>query len=97
MGLSVSYFGGFDLSVPGMAQKATCPCCGEICSRPADLLKEWEATPKEQRFEGCIRVFIHYWECPKCGERFRTATRIWPKDKEKTEKPEKEKGQGCGP
>ena len=80
------------MSVPdkAFAQEATCPCCGKICSRQnGDLIKEWEATPKEQRQEGRIRVFIHYWECPKCGERFRTATRIWPKDKEKTEKPEK--------
>jgi len=79
------------LFVPGkvLAQEAICPCCGEVCRRPADLVKEWEATPKEQRYGGCIRVFIHYWECPRCGERFRTATRIWPKDKEKTEKTEK--------
>jgi len=79
-------FGGFGLSVPvkAFAQEATCPCCGKICSRQnGDLIKEWEATPKEQRQEGRIRVFIHYWECPKCGELFRTATRIWPKDKEK--------------
>jgi predicted RNA-binding Zn-ribbon protein involved in translation (DUF1610 family) len=78
-------FGGFGLSVPGkaLAQEAVCPYCGEVCSRPANLIKEWEATPKELRREGCIRVYIHYWECPRCGERFRTATRIWPKGKEK--------------
>jgi len=73
-----------------LAQEAICPYCYHVCSRQAgDLVKEWEATPKVLRREGCIRVYIHYWECPKCGERFRTATRIWPKDKEKTEKTEK--------
>lgn len=67
------------MSVKALAQEATCPCCGEICSRKeGHLVKEWEATSKE-RHEGRIRVFIHYWECPQCGERFRTASRIWPK------------------
>ena len=98
MGLSVSYFGGFGLSVPvkALAQEAICPSCGEVCSRPADLLKEWEATPKEQRFEGCIRVFIHYWKCPRCGERFRTATRIWPKEKERPKKKAKASAPSTG-
>jgi hypothetical protein len=79
-------FGGFGLSVPdkALAQEAICPYCGEVCSRKAGhLIKEWEATPKNKRQEGHIRVFIHYWECLRCGERFRTATRIWPKKEKK--------------
>ena len=62
------------------AQEATCPECGEICSRSKDLIKEWEATPKGfKRYPGIIRVWIHYWHCPVCGHKFRTATRIWLK------------------
>jgi transcription initiation factor TFIIIB Brf1 subunit/transcription initiation factor TFIIB len=95
----VLIFGGFGLSVPvkALAQEAICPCCGEVCSRQnGDIIKEWEATRKEQRHEGRIRVFIHYWECPHCGERFRTATRIWPKDKERPEKKAKASAPSTG-
>ncbi|MEM2263470.1 MAG: hypothetical protein QW160_04530 [Candidatus Bathyarchaeia archaeon] len=64
-----------------LAQEAQCPYCGAIAKRPANLVKEWEATSKEERSKGRIQVFIHLWECPRCCERFRTATRIWPKQK----------------
>ncbi|MEM3566917.1 MAG: hypothetical protein QXK47_01225 [Candidatus Bathyarchaeia archaeon] len=67
--------------MPALAQEAQCPYCGAIAKRPANLVKEWEATPKEERGKGRIRVFIHLWQCPRCYERFRTATRIWPKQK----------------
>jgi uncharacterized Zn finger protein len=58
--------------------KAKCPECGtEITSE--DLIKEWNATPKARAGE--IQVTIHYWKCPWCGRKFRTATRIWLKEK----------------
>ena len=58
---------------------AKCPQCGIPITR-LSLIKEWNATPKAKAGE--IRVTIHYWRCPNCGEKFRTATRVWLKQKE---------------
>jgi len=62
-----------------LAQQAICPECGRVCRRDMnDLIKEWKAAkPKPSKR---IEVWIHYWECPGCGHKFRTATRIWPKN-----------------
>jgi hypothetical protein len=57
-----------------------CPNC-HTAAKLGDLIKEWDATPKKAP-EG-IKVTIHYWKCPKCGNKFRTATRTWPPGKEK--------------
>ena len=67
----------WETMVKAKAENATCPNCGKLCKRPEDLIKEWNATPKAKA--GQIQVWIHYWQCPACGKRFRTATRIWPK------------------
>jgi len=54
-----------------------CPKC-HTAVKLGDLIKEWDATPKKAQ-DG-IKVMIHYWKCPKCGNKFRTATRTWPKE-----------------
>jgi hypothetical protein len=52
-----------------------CPMCHTKIERK-DLIKEWSATPNAKPTE--IHVTIHYWQCPGCGHKFRTATRTWP-------------------
>jgi endogenous inhibitor of DNA gyrase (YacG/DUF329 family) len=66
------------MSEKAKAKTATCPECGQLCKRPENLIKEWKATPKAKAGE--IEVWIHYWQCPTCGNKFRTATRIWLKE-----------------
>jgi rubredoxin len=57
--------------------QAQCRECGAIASRKnKDLIKEWVATPEPA--PGRIFVIIHLWRCPKCGAKFRSATRVWP-------------------
>jgi hypothetical protein len=56
-----------------------CPNCHTPVQAPKDLIKEWDATPKKA--PSGIKVMIHYWRCPKCGNKFRTATRTWPSEK----------------
>jgi len=58
--------------------KAKCSDCGTAIT-DKDLIKEWNATPRAKAGE--IKVTIHYWKCPNCGKKFRTATRIWLKEK----------------
>jgi hypothetical protein len=65
------------MSEKAKAKTATCPECLTICNRPENLIKEWKATPKAKIGE--IEVWIHFWQCPRCGTKFRTATRIWLK------------------
>ncbi|MEM2105500.1 MAG: hypothetical protein QXV21_03405 [Candidatus Bathyarchaeia archaeon] len=60
-------------------RQVKCRECGTQLTR-ANLIKEWNATPKAKAGE--IQVTIHYWQCPKCREKFRTATRIWLKPKQ---------------
>lgn len=66
-----------------MKTEAKCKYCGFPVTRE-DLIKEWNVTPKARAGE--IQVTIHYWKCPSCGKKFRTATRIWPKAKGKLQK-----------
>jgi len=67
---------------------AKCPNCGILLTHSRNLIKEWDATPKAKA--GQIKVTIHYWQCPNCPKKFRTATRVWLKQKPKprgTQKP----------
>jgi uncharacterized protein with PIN domain len=66
-----------------MKPEATCPDCAAPVTR-ADLIKEWNATPTAK--EGEIQVTIHYWRCPDCDRKFRTATRVWLKGKKAPQK-----------
>lgn len=61
-----------------MKTEAKCPGCGAPVTG-ADLVKEWNATPKARAGE--IQITIHLWKCPSCGKKFRTATRVWLKPK----------------
>jgi hypothetical protein len=63
-----------------MKPLAKCRECGTPVTK-ANLIKEWNCTPKAQAGE--IQVTIHLWECPSCGKKFRTATRVWLKEKGK--------------
>lgn len=63
-----------------LAKSAVCPKCGRVCLRDMnDIIKEWNATPWWKRKSHSMEIWIHYWRCPGCGHKFRTATRIWPK------------------
>ncbi|MHC1589820.1 MAG: hypothetical protein ACXQTQ_02530 [Candidatus Hecatellaceae archaeon] len=69
-----------------------CKFCGAEIEKP---YREWDATPRKKPSE--IRIKISCWECPSCGKKFRTATRVWPEKKPKARGRAKARGKRKGP
>ncbi|MBT0160403.1 hypothetical protein G4O51_10515 [Candidatus Bathyarchaeota archaeon A05DMB-2] len=63
-----------------MKPLAKCRDCGTLITK-ADLIKTWDCTPRAKAGE--VKVFISLWKCPNCEKKFRTADRVWPKEKGK--------------